>query len=87
MFSDAPGARPVEFPRIDGAESLEKFIVERLGEPAKVAQRVIADLQDRHGGTTYIENVLFDAAGLQELLRQLESEEQEETADKPTPVK
>jgi hypothetical protein len=86
MFSEAPGARPLEFPRIDGIEPLEKFIVGRLGEPEKVAQRVIADFEDRRGGTTYIENVLFDAAGLQELLREIEAEEQEESADDTIPV-
>jgi hypothetical protein len=63
MFSKKPGAHPVEFPRIDGVEALQRF-VQRLGEPEKVTRRVIADLQDRHGSTTYIENVLFDAAGV-----------------------
>ncbi len=85
MFSEKPGAHPVEFPRIEGVEALEQFI-ERLGEPEKVARRIIADLQDRPGGTTYIENVLFDAAGLQDLLREIEAEEQE-PAVKPKQVK
>jgi hypothetical protein len=80
LFSQNPGERPIELPRIQGGEQLREFLADQLGQPSATITRVFADLEASHGATTYIANVPLDSREINAILRAMEAEQAEAEA-------